>query len=142
MKLISVVIVFCPAGGGSGYIRPPLLTKKSMYCYNCQESSEESTKTISTTCNSETPTENCAKKGNGYARITLISVSEWLWEIFPKIISQTVIDKIYGRFCYLKVEIYKKFSIFCHFLKKFSNLWTKIDFGRQYIYMKGKFIAG
>ena len=76
MKLISVVIVFCPAGGGSGYIGPPFLTKKSMYCYNCQESSEESTKTISTTCNSETPTENCAKKGNGYARITLISVSE------------------------------------------------------------------
>ena len=43
-----------------------------MYCYNCTESTEESTKTISTTCTSATPTENCAKSGNGYARITLI----------------------------------------------------------------------
>ena len=59
-------------GGGSGYIGNQLLTDKSMYCYNCQESTEESTKTISTTCVSETPTENCAKSGNGYARITLI----------------------------------------------------------------------
>ncbi len=64
------------AGGGSGYIGNSLLTDKTMYCYNCQESSEESTKTISTTCNEETPTENCAKKGNGYARITLISIDE------------------------------------------------------------------
>ena len=60
------------AGGGSGYIGNPLLTDKSMYCYNCTESTEESTKTISTTCVSEAPTENCAKSGNGYARITLI----------------------------------------------------------------------
>ena len=59
-------------GGGSSYIGNPLLTEKSMYCYNCAESTEESTKTISTTCVSETPTENCAKSGNGYARITLI----------------------------------------------------------------------
>lgn len=59
-------------GGGSGYIENSLLTHKSMYCYNCEESSEESTKTISTTCVSETPTSNCAKKGNGYARITYI----------------------------------------------------------------------
>lgn len=63
-------------GGGSGYIGNPLLKDKVMYCYNCEESSEESTKTISTTCTSETPTENCAKKGNGYARITLISIDE------------------------------------------------------------------
>lgn len=62
--------------GGSGYIGNSLLTNKVMYCYNCEESSEESTKTISTTCNEETPTENCAKKGNGYARITLISIDE------------------------------------------------------------------
>ena len=59
-------------GGGSGYIGNSLLTNKVMYCYNCEESSEESTKTISTTCAEETPTENCAKKGNGYARITYI----------------------------------------------------------------------
>ena len=60
------------AGGGSSYIGNPILTEKAMYCYNCIESSEESTKTISTTCISETPTENCAKEGNGYARITLV----------------------------------------------------------------------
>ena len=60
--------------GGSGYIGNFLLSEKAMYCYNCEESNEESTKTISTTCTSETPTENCAKKGNGYARITLVSV--------------------------------------------------------------------
>ena len=58
--------------GGSGYIGNSLLTNKVMYCYNCEESSEESTKTISTTCAEETPTSNCAKKGNGYARITYI----------------------------------------------------------------------
>ena len=62
-------------GGGSGYIDNSLLTEKSMYCYNCQESSEESTKTISTTCTSATPTANCAKQGNGYARITLVSIN-------------------------------------------------------------------
>ena len=64
------------AGGGSGYIGNPLLTNKAMYCYNCEESNEESTKTISTTCSEETPTSNCAKKGNGYARITLVSIDE------------------------------------------------------------------
>ena len=61
------------AGGGSGYIGNLLLTNKSMYCYNCAESTEESTKTISTTCVNSTPTENCAKSGNGYARISLIN---------------------------------------------------------------------
>ena len=58
--------------GGSGYIGNTLLTNKAMYCYNCTESNDESTKTVSTTCHSETPTENCAKEGNGYAKITLI----------------------------------------------------------------------
>lgn len=62
------------AGGGSGYIGNSSLTNKVMYCYNCSESSEENTKTISTTCSSETPTENCSKKGDGYARITLVSI--------------------------------------------------------------------
>ncbi len=62
-------------GGGSGYIGNTLLTEKSMYCYNCQESNEISTKTISTTCTSATPTANCAKQGNGYARITLVSIN-------------------------------------------------------------------
>ena len=64
------------AGGGSGYIGNPLLKEKVMYCYNCEESNEESTKTISITCSKETPTSNCAKKGNGYARITLVSIDE------------------------------------------------------------------
>lgn len=59
-------------GGGSSYIGNPLLTNKVMYCYNCTESSAETTKTISTTCHSSTPTENCAKEGNGYAKITYI----------------------------------------------------------------------
>ena len=63
-------------GGGSGYIGNSLLTNKAMYCYNCQESSEESTKTISTTCTSETPTENCSKQGNGYARVTLVKADK------------------------------------------------------------------
>ena len=63
-----------PGAGGSGYIGNPLLKNKAMYCYNCEESNEESTKTISTTCSEETPTSNCAKKGNGYARITLVSI--------------------------------------------------------------------
>ena len=63
-------------GGGSGYIGNSLLKDKVMYCYNCEKSNEESTKTISTTCNEETPTSYCAKKGNGYARITLVSIDE------------------------------------------------------------------
>ncbi len=64
------------AGGGSSYIGNPLLKNKAMYCYNCEESNEESIKTISTTCSEETPVQNCAKKGNGYARITLVSIDE------------------------------------------------------------------
>ena len=68
--------LFMGAGGGSGYIGNHLLKDKVMYCYNCEESNEESTKTISTTCSEETPTSNCAKKGNGYARITLVSIDE------------------------------------------------------------------
>ncbi len=66
----------CGGAGGSSYIGNSLLTEKSMYCYNCTESTEESTRTISTTCTSATPTENCAKQGNGYARITLVSSDE------------------------------------------------------------------
>ena len=58
--------------GGSGYIGNPLLANKSMYCYNCTTSSEESTKTFTTTCHSANATENCAKEGNGYAIITYI----------------------------------------------------------------------
>ena len=70
------IITKFSGGGGSGYIGNTLLTNKIMYCYNCEESSEVSTKTVSTTCSEETPTSYCAKKGNGYARITLISIIE------------------------------------------------------------------
>jgi prepilin-type N-terminal cleavage/methylation domain-containing protein len=58
--------------GGSGYIGNTNLTDKTMYCYNCTESTDTNTKTISTTCVNENPTENCAKLGNGYAKITFI----------------------------------------------------------------------
>lgn len=58
--------------GGSSYIANNNLTDKVMYCFGCEESSDTSTKTVATTCHSETPTENCAKEGNVYARITYI----------------------------------------------------------------------
>ncbi len=60
------------AGGGSGYIGNSSLTNKHMACYDCETSYEESIKTISVTCASETPTTDCAKIGNGYARITYL----------------------------------------------------------------------
>lgn len=63
-------IMYVP--GGSGYIGNSLLTNKSMYCYNCEESSEVNTKTVSTSCTRKMPTRNCAKKVDGFARITLI----------------------------------------------------------------------
>ena len=63
------------AGGGSGYIGNSLLTNKTMYCYKCATSSEYTTKTETTTCNEETPTENCSKKGNGYAKMTYIPLT-------------------------------------------------------------------
>ena len=58
--------------GGSGYIGNSLLTNKVMYCYNCTASSDAATKTISTTCTKSSPTENCSKQGNGYAKVTYI----------------------------------------------------------------------
>ena len=64
-----------PAGGGSGYIGKATLYNKVMYCYNCTESSEEATKTISTTCTKTEATENCAKQGSGYAKITFVSTN-------------------------------------------------------------------
>ena len=59
------------SGGGSGYLANTL-TNKVMYCYECEESSKEATKTVSTTNVSEEAIANYAKKGNGYARITFI----------------------------------------------------------------------
>ncbi len=61
------------AGGGSGYIGNPLMTDKKMVCYNCQTSTDINSYTISNTCAKSTATENCAKTGAGYARITFIS---------------------------------------------------------------------
>jgi len=63
------------AGGGSSYIGNPLLTNKVMYCYDCTESNEESTKTISTTDVSEIPTSNQAKEGNGFAKIAMTNLN-------------------------------------------------------------------
>ena len=59
-------------GGGSGYIGNSILSSKAMYCYQCSESNDEDTKTISVTCADENPNANCAKKGNGYAKITFV----------------------------------------------------------------------
>ena len=59
-------------GGGSSYIGNSLLHTKSMYCYECTESTDESTYTISTNNVSDIPTSNYAKSGNGYAKITYI----------------------------------------------------------------------
>lgn len=59
--------------GDSGYIGSSLLKNKAMYCYNCTESTDENTKTISTTCHNATTTANCAKEGNGYAKITYLN---------------------------------------------------------------------
>lgn len=57
--------------GGSGYIGNDLLTNKAMYCYGCVNSTSPDTYTVSTTNVSDNAIENYAKKGNGYARITL-----------------------------------------------------------------------
>lgn len=61
------------AGGGSDYIGNTRLTNKAMYCYNCTESDDVTTKTISTTCTNQNPVENCSKQGNGYVKITKVS---------------------------------------------------------------------
>ena len=59
-------------GGGSGYIANPSLTSKKMVCYNCAISTDPTTKTESNTCHNVSPTVDCAKEGNGYARITYV----------------------------------------------------------------------
>ena len=60
------------AGGGSSYIGNTLLTKKSMYCYNCSTSNEVNTLTYSVSDVSDTAISKYAKKGNGYARISYV----------------------------------------------------------------------
>lgn len=58
------------AGGGSSYVGNDLLTEKAMYCYNCTESNDFNTKTISVNNFSEEPTSQTPKISNGYAKIT------------------------------------------------------------------------
>ncbi|MBR4350888.1 MAG: InlB B-repeat-containing protein [Bacilli bacterium] len=65
-------------GGGSGYIGNELLLNKKMVCYNCATSTEEDTKTETTTCTNSTPTENCSKSNNGYAKLTYLAPTEQL----------------------------------------------------------------
>ncbi len=60
------------AGGGSGYINNSDLIEKHMHCYNCTTSSVAETKTTTNACHSQTPTPDCAKEGNGHARITYL----------------------------------------------------------------------
>ena len=69
-----------PGAGGSGYIANTNLVSttsltKHMTCYNCATSLSGSKYTITTKNVSETPTEDYAKKGNGYAKINYISSS-------------------------------------------------------------------
>ena len=59
--------------GGSGYIGNTSLTEKHMTCYNCEESDDEDTRTMTTTNISDEPIADYAKSGNGYAKITLVS---------------------------------------------------------------------
>ena len=81
--------MFIGGGGGSGYIGNSILTNKVMYCYNCEESAEVSTKTVSTTCISQTPTENCSKQGNGYARVTLVKADKPINKYKEAILNET-----------------------------------------------------
>ena len=60
------------ANGGSSYIGYEELTSRVMYCYNCEESTVDKTRTISTANVSETPTSNYAKIGDGFVRITYL----------------------------------------------------------------------
>ena len=68
-----------PGAGGSGYIGNTLLKEKKMVMYSTDVdyiSPESDTKTEITTCVNENPTSNCAKMGNGYANIKLVSADE------------------------------------------------------------------
>jgi hypothetical protein len=67
-------------GGGSGYIGNSLLLSSStltkhMTCYNCATSSDNGTRTNTTTNVSETPKSDYAKIGNGYVKITYLGSS-------------------------------------------------------------------
>lgn len=57
------------AGGGSGYLSSNL-SDACMYGYNVSESAAIATRTVSVLSCSETPVEQVAKEGNGYAKIS------------------------------------------------------------------------
>ena len=65
--------MFVGAGGGSGFIGNYKTRDGIMYCYNCSESTAPFAETKKTTCSKASPEEKCAKKGNGYAKLTLVS---------------------------------------------------------------------
>ena len=60
------------AGGGSSYIGNSLLKNKKIYCYNCEESSDENTKTISNTNVTDKALTEYSNTGNGFATITFL----------------------------------------------------------------------
>ena len=91
------------ASGGSGYIGNILLTNKSMYCYDCETSDDESTKTYSTENVSNEAISEYAKKGNGYARVKLIEsdISEYEYDYSGR--EETFVAPVAG---YYKLEIW------------------------------------
>ena len=58
--------------GGSGYIGYSALKDKYMTCFECEESNDTGTKTITNECVSNDPTSDCSKIGNGYVKITYL----------------------------------------------------------------------
>ena len=65
-----------PGSGGSGFIGYALLENSKMKCYNCSETTIPYLKTEKTTCADGNAKEDCAKKGNGYAKITYLDSNE------------------------------------------------------------------
>ena len=65
-----------------------------MYCYNCTESTDVSTKTVSTTNVSEEPISQYAKKGNGYAKITYLGTSSVYYNNFSKNSSSVDVENL------------------------------------------------
>ena len=61
------------SGGGSSFIGNYKIDKGNMYCYECTESTIKYFKTTSIGCAENNPTPECAKKGDGYAKISFIS---------------------------------------------------------------------
>ena len=115
-------------GGGSGYIGNSLLKNKAMYCYNCTESSEEATKTISTTCVSPSLTAKCAKIGNGYALITLLASSNDVATDKVTISAQESVSQ--------NIESISGKSLTCKLsVNKISR--TEVKYVKRYIYDKG-----